>query len=290
MRFEIPSLKPVFNVKSALTVSPITAKRRGVVSRDAHSHEKSKNINAHNLSRNSYDCLSIIDPFSWPFHCCTDHWGSEMVDSHDTVRNPIAYFMSWKHKRLNVDFSVYVVNWGLYTFLARFQVFTAASLMTTVFWDVAPCSLVEVYRRFRGAYCLHHRGGCLRTRRWEEYLDLRRTISFLAQLVIVLSCHYTLNDLYSWCWETDWLTDIVCFLCSWDIQLRNFSLLRNPVVHHCYNKTPWIYPVLSQFSPLRYSVICAANDINYKKFLVTTFRRLVLSPSSGKSMRKMPTL
>jgi hypothetical protein len=24
-----------------------------------------------------------------------------------------------------------------------------------VFWDVAPCSLVEVYRRFRGAYCLH---------------------------------------------------------------------------------------------------------------------------------------
>jgi hypothetical protein len=25
-----------------------------------------------------------------------------------------------------------------------------------VFWFVAPCSLVEVYRRFRGAYCLHH--------------------------------------------------------------------------------------------------------------------------------------
>jgi hypothetical protein len=25
---------------------------------------------------------------------------------------------------------------------------------TTVFWDVAPCSLIEVYRRFRGAYCL----------------------------------------------------------------------------------------------------------------------------------------
>jgi hypothetical protein len=25
-----------------------------------------------------------------------------------------------------------------------------------VFWVVAPCSLVEVYRRFRGACCLHH--------------------------------------------------------------------------------------------------------------------------------------
>jgi hypothetical protein len=27
----------------------------------------------------------------------------------------------------------------------------------TVFWDVAPCSLVKVYRRFRGVCCLHHR-------------------------------------------------------------------------------------------------------------------------------------
>jgi hypothetical protein len=28
----------------------------------------------------------------------------------------------------------------------------------TVFWDVVPCSLVKVDRRFRGAYCLHHEG------------------------------------------------------------------------------------------------------------------------------------
>jgi hypothetical protein len=27
-----------------------------------------------------------------------------------------------------------------------------------VFWVVAPCSLAEVYRRFRGACCLHHKG------------------------------------------------------------------------------------------------------------------------------------
>jgi hypothetical protein len=25
-------------------------------------------------------------------------------------------------------------------------------------WDVAPCSLVEIDRRFRGVYCLHHQG------------------------------------------------------------------------------------------------------------------------------------
>jgi hypothetical protein len=27
-----------------------------------------------------------------------------------------------------------------------------------VFWDVAPYSLVEIYRRFRGVYCLFHQG------------------------------------------------------------------------------------------------------------------------------------
>jgi hypothetical protein len=27
-----------------------------------------------------------------------------------------------------------------------------------VFWVVAPCSLVEVYRRFRGPCCLHYQG------------------------------------------------------------------------------------------------------------------------------------
>jgi hypothetical protein len=29
-------------------------------------------------------------------------------------------------------------------------------------WDVAPCSLVEVYRRFRGACCFHHQGDGLK--------------------------------------------------------------------------------------------------------------------------------
>jgi hypothetical protein len=29
---------------------------------------------------------------------------------------------------------------------------------TTAFWDVAPCILVAVDRRFRGVYCLHHHG------------------------------------------------------------------------------------------------------------------------------------
>jgi hypothetical protein len=40
----------------------------------------------------------------------------------------------------------------------RFQVLTAASMKRRVLWDVAPCSLVGVDRRLRGAYCLHRQG------------------------------------------------------------------------------------------------------------------------------------
>jgi hypothetical protein len=36
----------------------------------------------------------------------------------------------------------------------RFQVLTAVSTKMRAFWNIAPCSLVEVDRRFRGAYCL----------------------------------------------------------------------------------------------------------------------------------------
>jgi uncharacterized membrane protein YesL len=43
-------------------------------------------------------------------------------------------------------------------YLVRFQVVTAASMKMAVFWVVAPYNLVEVYRCFRGASCLHHQG------------------------------------------------------------------------------------------------------------------------------------
>jgi hypothetical protein len=37
---------------------------------------------------------------------------------------------------------------------AGFKVLTAASMKMAVFWVVEPCSLVEVYQRFRGTCCL----------------------------------------------------------------------------------------------------------------------------------------
>jgi hypothetical protein len=39
-----------------------------------------------------------------------------------------------------------------------FEVLTAVSAKMAVVWVVAPCSLVEVYQRFRGPCCLHHQG------------------------------------------------------------------------------------------------------------------------------------
>jgi hypothetical protein len=35
---------------------------------------------------------------------------------------------------------------------------TTLLIQMAVFWVVAPCSLPEVYRRFRGACYLHHQG------------------------------------------------------------------------------------------------------------------------------------
>jgi hypothetical protein len=32
-----------------------------------------------------------------------------------------------------------------------------------VFWVIVPCSVVEVFRRFRGACLLHHQGECTET-------------------------------------------------------------------------------------------------------------------------------
>jgi hypothetical protein len=44
-----------------------------------------------------------------------------------------------------------------FSIAVRFQVLMAVSMKMIAFWDIAPCSLVEIYRCLRVAYWLHLR-------------------------------------------------------------------------------------------------------------------------------------
>jgi hypothetical protein len=48
----------------------------------------------------------------------------------------------------------------------------------TVTGDVVPCSLVEVYQRFRGACCLHHQGNEYTTMMMEAVSTSETLVNF----------------------------------------------------------------------------------------------------------------
>lgn len=74
-----------------------------------------------------------------------------------------------------------------------------------VFWDVAPRSLVKVYRRCRGAYCLHHQG---RKHFWNvckiltdctaqhsrRHLDTRCRENLVSHQSVFCSAHFVLRQ------------------------------------------------------------------------------------------------
>jgi hypothetical protein len=57
----------------------------------------------------------------------------------------------------NLDLSFTQSNVMLDIIIEQFQRRNMQHQKMTVFWDVAPCSLLEIDRRFRGACCLHDR-------------------------------------------------------------------------------------------------------------------------------------
>jgi hypothetical protein len=61
-----------------------------------------------------------------------------------------------------------------YCTTVRFKVLTEANMKMAAFWDVAPCSLVEVDRRFRDAHCLHHQMSDSSPWWWRQYAPLKR--------------------------------------------------------------------------------------------------------------------
>jgi hypothetical protein len=66
------------------------------------------------------------------------------------------WYLVWAPCRL----ACYTFSWASFNhvFFVRFRALVATNMKMTAFWDVALCSFVDVDRRFRGAYCLHHQG------------------------------------------------------------------------------------------------------------------------------------
>jgi hypothetical protein len=72
-----------------------------------------------------------------------------------------------------------------YVCLVGFEVVTVVVMKSIIFWDITPCSLLKVNRRFGGTYCLHLQGwriswernhiGC----RWQAELLLSRKAIYI---------------------------------------------------------------------------------------------------------------
>jgi hypothetical protein len=71
---------------------------------------------------------------------------------------------SWTSRSFCVSFNWnknqnYMQAWTIQKYNNEYvQWINTRRLKIAVFWVVAQCSLVKVYQRFRGPYCLHHQG------------------------------------------------------------------------------------------------------------------------------------
>jgi hypothetical protein len=80
----------------------------------------------------------------------------------------------------------------------------AAIMKMAVFWVVVPRSLVEVYRRFRGACCLHHQGDRPTSVNFYQACQVNLTDTVLCTfryLNVCVSCDETSNPFCFWFWR-----------------------------------------------------------------------------------------
>jgi hypothetical protein len=73
-----------------------------------------------------------------------------------TPAHPASY-PEWTNSYILIPDSAFILNWRIVSWwrnenTVRFQVLTTTTIKVTVLWDVAPWSLVETDRRFRGLY------------------------------------------------------------------------------------------------------------------------------------------
>jgi hypothetical protein len=98
----------------------------------------------------------------------------------------------------------------------RFLVFVQMSMKTAVFWDVVPCTSVDIYRRFEGAYCLHdqvsHDCTAQHPRRRPFANELPSNIKNSRWIYVVKSV--TQSGPISW-----WNTVVMVMLMRWNLRL-----------------------------------------------------------------------
>lgn len=78
----------------------------------------------------------------------------------ESFRISVSVCPSARHHILQDDYFLVCIcffrMWQEMTLMkVRFQFVTTVTLKITIFWNVTPCSLVEVGQRFRGSYCFH---------------------------------------------------------------------------------------------------------------------------------------
>jgi hypothetical protein len=134
----------------------------------------------------------------------------------------------------------------------------------TVFWDIAPCSLVEVYGWFGGAYCLHHQvyhrpddGG--NKHLWNvgkllpDYtVQHPRRVNFIFEY-----CRHVVKYTYLFCllikkwrtrrckWTSEWMSDgvenlheeivsLIILLCVYEVWRKNFTFKWEVISSFCF--------------------------------------------------------
>jgi hypothetical protein len=128
-----------------------------------------------------YFDYSISDDLQpWWSHGCAigqvvSHWLLTTVASVCAQASPVGFVVDkWHWDRFFSQFSpVIIILSSLY--IVRFQSLIVASMKMTSFWDIAPCSLVEVHQHFRGAYFFSHQGSnCW----WRQYPTIKQQKTF----------------------------------------------------------------------------------------------------------------
>jgi hypothetical protein len=83
----------------------------------------------------------------------------------------------------------YVALLSFHQQLRHFHFHDILHMKMNVLRDVEPCSLVTVYRHFRGACCLHHQGGT--NRRWQnKWINKYTARSNSVKSYRISSCHF----------------------------------------------------------------------------------------------------